>query len=411
MTLGTELAVMGASLVVLKLAAAYAGPAGFGEFVLGRRTIGFIQLPALCGMALALTRSVAIARASGREQDEWRYLDAALAVTLITGAAAAWLLLGWARPFAALALGGISMAPLARALAPGIAGLILHGVAYGMLRGRQTMVPANLLQGVNLGLVPLTVFAVPGLSVPQIIAGIGFSQLGIATIALVAIRVRGPRLTPARVIAGYAAPELLKYGAPRVPGEFALGALNALPVMVAAYYGGAVVAGQVGLGLSLLSMLSSVFAPLGQVMLPSISGRVASGETRGLGREVWLLTSICTGLTALGVILLEALAGWLLPFVFGPGFEGAVYPVRIIILGAVPYVMYVVLRNVLDAVRVAPLNAVNLFTALGAFGVVLGIGRSEAVVPWAVLTSTVVLGALTSWRAGRALRALVAHAG
>lgn len=400
---------MGASLIMLKLAAAYAGPSGFGEFVLGRRVIGFIQLPTLCGMGLALTRSVAIARASGRADGEWKYLDASLLITVCTSAVAVTLLVTKAPLVGRVALGGASMAPLALALAPGVAGLILHGVAYGMLRGRQTMVPANVLQGINLGLVPLVVFVFPGLSVPQILIRIGLAQLTIASIALVTIRVRGPRPVSLRRTWTYAGPELLRYGAPRVPGEFALGAMNALPVMAAAHYSGPVVAGQIGLGLSLLSLLGSVFAPLGQVMLPSISGRIAAGEVDGLSRGIWLLTAVCAGLTALGVLGVELLAPWLLPAVFGPGFAAAVLPVRVIVIGAVPYVLYVVLRNVLDAIHVAPLNAANLFTALTVFGVLLAIGRNSAIVPLAVLAATTVLGGLTAWRAHRALKALYGH--
>jgi O-antigen/teichoic acid export membrane protein len=406
MTFGTEFGVMGASLIMLKLAAAYAGTSGFGEFVLGRRVIGFIQLPALCGIGLALTRSVAIARASGRQLAEWKYLDAAVLITCCTGALAVAMLVFERAPIAKVALGGAAMAPLALALAPGVAGLILHGVAYGMLRGRQTMVPANVLQGINLGFVPLGVFIFPGLSVPQLLCGIGVAQLAVAVIALLAIRTQGPRVATWDETWGESGRELLRYGAPRIPGEFALGAMNALPVMAAAYYGGAVAAGQVGLGLSLLSLLSSVFAPLGQVLLPSISGRAAAGEVKGLGRGIWQLTAVCMALTAVGVLLLEVLASWLLPLVFGAGFAAAVLPVRIIVLGAMPYVAYVVLRNVLDALDTAPLNAANLFAALGAFGIVLGIGRSIGAVPLAVLASEVVLGGLTAWRARRALKAL-----
>jgi O-antigen/teichoic acid export membrane protein len=111
-------------------------------------------------------------------------------------------------------------------------------------------------------------------------------------------------------------------------------------------------------------------------------------------------------LTAVGVVGLEALAPWIVPAVFGPAFKAAVAPVRIIMLGAVPQVLYVVLRNVLDAIHAAPLNAVNLFIALVAFGAVLGIGRTADTVPFAVLASSVVLGVLTAWRAHRALTTL-----
>ena len=406
MTLGTEFSVTIASILLLKLAAAYAGPAGFGEFVLGRRLISFVSLPALCGMALALARSVAMARGRGRTSAEWMYLDAAVMVTIVTSATAAAALLFGGRIVATVAMGGVALTPLARALAPCVAGLIFHGIAYGLLRGRQAMVPANALQAINIGVVPLAVFAVPGLSIAEILCWTGVTQVIIASAAIAVLRARGPRIAPLPVIWKHAAVEMLRYGTPRVPGEFMLGAVSALPVAAAAHFGGAVEAGRIGLGMTILTLFTSVFAPLGQVLLPDVSSRVAGGETKGLARGIWALAAGCIALTALGVIALELLAPWILPAVFGPAFSAAVLPARIIALGALPQVLYVVLRNVLDAIHAAPLNTVNLFAALVAFGVVLGIGRTENTIPWAVLASSVVLGALTVWRTRRALRFL-----
>ncbi len=406
-TLATELLVMSASLVVLKLAAAYTDAAGFGEFVLARRMIGLVQLPALCGIGLALTRSVAMGIERRGPGSQWGYFDAALLITSATGGVAAALLLLAARPFALLTMGGAEYAPLARAIAPGVLGLVLHGVAYGLLRGRQTMIPANVVQAVNLGLIPLVVFGVGGLAIPTLILCIGSGQLFVAAAVLLWLRLKGPRPALGSTIRGDAA-ELLRYGAPRVPGEFVLGALSALPVTAAAHYAGPAEAGRVGLGLSLLSLIGSLFAPLGQVMLPAISARIAAGRIDGLGRVVWGLTLVCAGLTALGAVGLELLAPWLLPAVFGPGFAQAVTPVRIIVLGAVPYVIYIVLRNVLDAIHAAPLNAGNLAVALAVLGLVILARPGASTVPYGVLAAMTVLGLLTVWRTRRALRALKA---
>ncbi|MFN8650408.1 MAG: oligosaccharide flippase family protein [Gemmatimonadales bacterium] len=406
LTLATELTVMAASLVVLKLAAAYTDTAGFGEFVLARRMIGLVQLPALCGIGLALTRSVAMATERRGPEAQWPYFDGALFITVLTGGFAALLLMLGAAPFAALTMGGSSYAPLARAIAPGVLGLVLHGVAYGLLRGRQTMVPANLVQALNLGVVPLVVFSFRGLPIATLVLLTGTVQLGVAILVLLGLRLRGPRPEPLRAMLASAGAELFRYGAPRVPGEFMLGALSALPVTAAAHYAGPAEAGRVGLGLSLLSLVGSLFAPLGQVMLPAISARVAAGRTAGLGRAVWLLVLACGGMTLVGAALLELLAPWLLPAVFGPDFAAAVMPVRIIVLGAVPYVVYIVLRNVLDAIHAAPLNAANLAVALGAFGAVMLALRSAQAVPYGVLAAMSVLGALTAWRTRRALRDL-----
>jgi len=62
-TLVTELVVMTASVLVLKLAAQLLGVVGFGEYTLSRRAIALLYLPLVMGLGIAAPRYVAIARA------------------------------------------------------------------------------------------------------------------------------------------------------------------------------------------------------------------------------------------------------------------------------------------------------------------------------------------------------------
>lgn len=406
-TFVTEFLVLGSSILALKLAAVYWGTTGFGEFVLGRRVIGLLQPAILCGMGLAVTRNVAMARAA-RDQGEWDVLDGALVIVAGTLAVTLAIILPAGRLIAVGLFGDGHLAPLARALAPCLVGLVLHYVAYAVLRGRQESKPANLLQAVNLGILPLGAFALPGLSPAALLLWLGLAQCAVSIAALVWLRRPGPAIPAWRVIWARTGRGLFRYGAPRVPGEFMLGALGSLPVTAAAHQAGPVFAGQVGLGLSILTLVGSVFTPLGIIMLPRISARVATGAVDGLGREVRRLTFYCLGLTALGTVLLLLLGGWAIPFVFGPGFAGAVLPVRIIALGALPYVCYVILRNVLDAIHAAPLNAGNLAAALAVQGGCLLLIPGANGIPIAVVCGMVTLGLLTIWRTTRVIHDLVA---
>lgn len=406
-TFVTEFLVLGGSILTLKLAAVYWGTAGFGEYVLGRRVIGFLQPAVLCGMGLAVTRQVAMARAEPGD-GEWSWLDGALLITLSTIAVTCMALLAFSHQVAGAFFGDASLAPLARGLTTCVAGLVLHYVAYAVLRGRHASNPANLLQAVNLGILPLIAFGLPGLQPAMLLFWLGLAQLAVSTGALVALRRPGPALTSPGVTWERTGRELFKYGAPRVPGEFMLGALSTFPVTAAAHDGGPVLAGQIGLGLSLLTLVGSVFTPLGILMLPSISARVAAGEVKGLGAEIRRLTLICLGLTVLGTIALELLAGWAIPFVFGDEFAGAVQPIRIIGLAAIPYVAYVILRNVLDAIHAAPLNAANLAVALAVQAAVIFFASGPASVPVAVAAGMTMLGLLTAWRTRQVVRAVVA---
>ena len=189
--------------------------------------------------------------------------------------------------------------------------------------------------------------------------------------------------------------ELLGYGLPRVPGEFALAALFALPTTLAAHFGGIEEAGFVGLGVSLLSVVGSMFAPLGQIVLPSISTMAAHGRTAPLRSGVWRLWLASVTVAAGMVVVLAILTRPLIAVFVGPAFLPAVPVTRLLLLAGIPYVTYVVLRNVLDALDTRPLNARNLVAAVVLFAaVVLIAGRADAVAG-AMVTAVTVLGLLS----------------
>jgi O-antigen/teichoic acid export membrane protein len=409
LTFATELSSLAAGLIVLRLAAAYWGPAGFGEYVLARRIVGMVALPVLVGMALAVTRYVASIRAGMARHTERTYILSAVAIVGTTCAATLALFNIFARPLAIALFGVATFAPIVRAVALAIAGSALHGLAYGAYRGRLAMARANTLQFINLALVPLGCFFVPELNPAEVIAFIGSLWCFIAVIALIDLLKHSGPSPASRAEIRDAGRELLLYGGPRVPGELALGALFALPVTFAAHLGGIVVAGHVGLAISVLSMVGSLFSPLGHILLPAISG-VSTG-VRLLRIRVALrqLLALCFGLTVLFVLGFELLAAPVLRLIVGPDFASAVPAARIIVLAAPVYVIYIVLRNVLDALHVRPLNAKNLAIAVLVFTAVCLIAGGAAAVPWAVFSSLLVLGILSGWDAHVCLARGAAH--
>ncbi|HEU4680967.1 MAG TPA: lipopolysaccharide biosynthesis protein [Gemmatimonadales bacterium] len=394
LTFAAEFAALGSSLLVLKLAAAYWGTTGFGEYMLVRRSLGFLYLPILCGMGLAVTRHVAMARARG-ERTEQSYFLGAVLVTAATSGAAAVLLNVLSRPLAVLIFSSGDYAMLVRALAVAVPGLAFHGVAYGMFRGRMAMLQANALQVVNLAVVPAAVFSLPGLSVAQVTTLMGLVWSGVSVCAIGGVLQGAPHAVWKRDGLAAHARELLQYGVARIPGELALGALLALPVLLAAHSSGVERAGFVGLGVSLLSMLGSLFAPLGQILLPAVSSMWVQDDHMALWRKIRTLALRCLGLAVILVAVVEGLAPWGLVTFLGPEFGAAVPVVRTLCLALIPFVAYVVLRNVLDALHARPLNAKNLVLALGIFLAGASLGASPRVVVNAFAIGMLALGLLT----------------
>ena len=394
-TFGTEFLILGASLLVLRLATQRWGPAGFGEYVLARRTLGWVQLPVLCGLHLALARYVSMAVAEADRDRQASYLAGGALILLASLTLMAVVLLGAPGQLAFLMLGTSDAAPTIRWLILPIAGQVLHAAVYGALRGQRMMRSANGLQAFNLGVVPIAVLLLPGITVPRFLATLGLVWIGVCLCAVAGLLVVAPRVQADPAALRRAVRELLRYGIPRVPGEVALGALFTLPVIFAAHLSGTVEAGRISLGLSLVQLTGALFAPLGPVLLPTISAQVALAQMAAVRHTVTRMAVGGVLLAAGAVSVLELLCGWLFRVFFGAEYVAAVPLVRLILVAAVPYGVYVLLRSVLDAVHYQPMNSRNLVYAICAFLAVAVLVKSSLALPLAIVGAMVVLGGRT----------------
>jgi O-antigen/teichoic acid export membrane protein len=395
LTFGIEFLILAASFVVLRLAAHRWGPAGFGEYVLARRSLGWIQLPVLCGLHLALARYIAMARAAEDRTREAAYLRGGLLIVAGSLGLMSACLLAVPGELAFLLLGDSGSAATIRVLVLPIGGMVLHTATYGALRGRQMVRAANALQAFSLGVLPLSAILVPRVTVRGFLALVGSSWILASVLAMIAIYLASPKVSVDRPTLRARVGDLFRYGFPRVPGEVALGALFTLPVTFAAHLAGSVEAGRIGLGLSVLQLVGALFAPLGQVLLPVVSTQLAKGEIAALKNSVTRTATLGVLVAVAAVGGLEWLTPWLLRDFFGSAFEPAVPVVRIIALGGVPYAVYILLRSVLDAIHHEPMNARNLVYGVVAFVAVAVLVDSATAVSFAVVAGMSLLGGRT----------------
>ena len=394
-TFATEFAVMASMLLVYRLAAGYWPTEQFSEYALARRTVGLIQLPLLVGVGIAIPRYMAMATASGAPEEAGRYFTAGLVVgTSVTLAAVAGLSL-FAGPAAIILFGSARYAHLVGALSLAVLGISLHVLAYSYFRGRREMGLANALQLLNLGVLPPMVFLVHGLSVAGFIALTGLGWMAIAMVALGTVLARLGSAAWHRPRLWASAIELLRFGVVRVPGEFALAALLVLPATIATHLAGVTVGGLVAFSLTLVNAVGSAFAPIGLVLLPQASALVARGDLYALRRILARLLTGAVLLTGLAVVGFELFGPWALRWYLGPGLAEQLRVARLVFVGVIPFVVYIVLRNALDALHVRPYNTKNLVLALAVLLASAALGRTVVASVLGLLGGLLVLGVLT----------------
>jgi len=358
----TEFAVMASQIVVYKLAAHYLGKEGFSEYAVARRTISTVCPIALLGFGIGLPRYLAISAGEDLAGRRDRIFGATL---WCVGAAAAILItLTNLMPssFAYLIYGSASYKALAFPVSLITGGLILHAVVYSYFRGHMLMARANILQFTNLAVVPLLGFLGVSHDVGAVLKRIGLLSIFVSSLGLV--------LTPWQLMATNSLGEaklLLRYCAPRMPGDFALMVLLGLPAFLVAHQVGVQEAGYVAFSVSVLGMIAAVFAPIGLVLLPKASGLIA----RGASEELWSHVSVVLQLSLIAslflTILTEMFAGPLVRVYLGRNFAEISMTIRIIMLGAVPYAVYIALRSAIDARHHKAINAKNCAIALASF--------------------------------------------
>lgn len=361
-TFATEFTVLGCQLLTYKLAAHFLGNTGFSEYAVARRTISIMYPIVLLGLGVGLPRYVANAAGRRDEESKARYFGAALWCIGLSVLVCVGLLNVFAPGLAYLFFGSREYASIILPLSLVVAGSALHAIVYSYFRGMLEMRAANLLQFVNFGFVPVVVFLLFGRSVQSVLSAFGISLFSVAAVAML--------FTPWKSLAKdnrVQVAELLRFGIQRVPGDFILMALFALPATIVAHKSGIRAAGFVAFGISMLSVISSFFSAFGLILLPKAGALLSAGKGGELGRQVWLLTKITLVISFVLAVGIAIGAEMLVRLYLGPDFTAGVGILRLLVFAAVPYSLYTVLRNVIDAFHDLGVTTMILLAGFGVF--------------------------------------------
>lgn len=360
-TVATEFSVLVSQIISYKLAAHFLGQHGFSEYAVVRRAVSLISPLPLLGMAVGLPRYIAYSNGAGDRDATERYYGATLRCVGSAIAVCVLLLNILQSKFAFLIFGDRAYSGLILPVSVLVAGASLHALVYSYFRGHLAMGRANILQFTNLGLVPILCFIVLRLPVQRFLLLLGAAWLCIALIALCSTPVRSIALPASRETA-----ELLRYGLQRLPGDFILLGLLSVPVIFVAHRSGLEQAGFVAFAISVLSMIGAFFSPIGLILLPKASALLAAGKKDVLRVHVNRLIRVAITVSALATVLIFVFARFFIRAYLGAGFEQAVGTMQWVVLGAVPYALFTVLRNLIDAFH---RNAVTAIITIGSFAV------------------------------------------
>lgn len=358
-TFVAEALVVVSYLAAFRLVALFLGTTGFGEYSLSRRTLSLLLPLVVLGVDVGVARYVSYAEAN-KSGGSSAYPPAALAMLAASAGLISVVLLAFHDFWAQVFFGSPTYAGLVMAVPVLIVGGGLQVIAYSYLRGLARIQWANLFYVLNYAVVPVAAIVIFRNSVELMLVGLGAGWMATSVVALSRLPLNFHELK-ARI------GELARFGVPRIPGDFIAMVLFAMPGILVAHSADIRVAGIVAFGIAALGMIGTALTPVSFVLLPFASRMFAAGSVKQLRTEMAEVVGITMAGTLVVVVIAEVFAGQIVNAYLGPGFAAGADILRLTMVGALPWGVYVTLRSVIDARHVRPVNARNMITAFLCF--------------------------------------------
>lgn len=341
----------------LKLAAITFDPYSFGLYNIVRRIISMINFPLLIGLGISIP--IYIAKGKNNKSKISPYIFTALLCWF-----AATTLLFFVNIFAGKGLIVFLFNSYTPELIPPLilcfSALYLYTILYAIFRGEQDFFRANLFQVIAAGLMPVLAIRFCDHSVFRFLLFLGIFWMSIDLIVLFHIIKNG--MLQNLSFSGFklAIKDILQFGLPRVPGEFALFGLMAFPLFFIAKSVSVEKAGYVAVGFTLVQLVASLFEFMGTILLPKTAILISENRYLILGRVVKkiLFISVSSSIIISAFIFINL--NWLLGLLDKGKFTSDTSEIKVIIYCIPFYIMYMILRNPLDALDQKPYNMYNL---------------------------------------------------
>ena len=356
----TSLIAIVSMIFIMRFLAKGLGPEEFGAYSLARRIISNIAPLAILSVDVALARYIAM---TNERRLQGSYIFASLMPAVATLILILIVAVFASKQLSYLIFHSNEYLKLYYASFFLLVGYSIFIIVYSYFRGMQKFNVANSLQLGLMAIIPLVIsyyFAYKkDSSLIVFLMGLAF-YLSLIPLILVIMKIKLPRLSGIKSSLRV----LLKYSIPRVPAGFALAGLLTLGPFLASLILGLREAGYFVVGQSVFRVMESAIVGFGLVALPKVSQLLAEGNVEFLKLKIedilimifqlGLFVTIHTFIWSKEIVLV-----WL-----GPEYIAAVPIMKIIVLSLGPYLGYVILRSIVDAVEVRAINTLNLSISL-----------------------------------------------
>lgn len=360
LTFLTEMLVVLAFFLIYRLVGDRFAAVGVGEYSLVKKLAGFLVPLFFIGVGIGLPRCVAVARNSGERN---AFLKSAM---IIVGSSLLFsFLLFNSLPvfFAKIFFGDSIYSEFIFPFSIFLIGYSLHLLVYSYLRGRMRTKTFNMLQITNLAVMPLVILMFLRLTLENFVFIYGVSLVVSSLLFSIFFLDDFANFgNIANLKKNFK--KLAEYSFPRVWADFALFGILSLGAVLMAHLSSMEEVGFFVIGQSLLISLGSLISPIGVILLPKIARLTADGAQDRIKNDVeaYMKLVLCFSLFAFFQAFI--FTDWVIGFWLGSSFLGAATVARVIFFAIVPYIFYMSMRDILDALKARSINTSNLLRSL-----------------------------------------------
>lgn len=193
--------------------------------------------------------------------------------------------------------------------------------------------------------------------------------------------------------------ELTTYGLPRVPGEFVLFAYNLVPLVIISNKFNLTQSAFFSAALSVNSTITSAFGFIGIILLPAVSGAIATHKFDKVDKNITFLAILYLIVSVLGIIFIYFCGSWVIKLLYSQEYLPAVSLLAITSVAVLPRSLFLLFRNPIDAVTKIPFNTVNLAISFATTCLGMALANSINLCAWIYVIGYCLLAVLSvlSW--------------
>lgn len=354
--------VMGATVLLYKLAQSQFGTQGFSEFSFVKRIIAFLAPLMAMGMGVGVPREVAIV--NGTETDERKYeiLRNSLLITIVLFAVLFIQINILSGLLAGLLFGDSKFHYLLNPMAICLLGAMLNSLVYSYYRGLNRFMIASLIQIVNIIIIPVVVILLSS-DIPTFLVVYGALSSLMSLVFITKHFFHGT----SSFINIHLLFHVTRYSIKRLPGDIALQLMFVIPPILTAHTLSFNAAGDISFSLTILTLITVPLSPISVLLLPKAVMWMKEGKISFLMKSTGgLLLKVAICMAIVSIVLFFSAEGAVRFFL--PEREAFdFFILKIITLVALPYSVYIYLRSFIDAFHETSYNSINCLISLIVF--------------------------------------------